>query len=69
VRGPDRLAHFDSKGQSDHVFAGEAAPTTYLLAAFYWDNFIYVGMGARAFHRGIGTAPRSFDFHPNGMND
>ena len=25
----------------------EAAPTTYLLAAFYWENFIHFGMGPR----------------------
>ena len=31
----------------DRVFAEEAAPTTYLLAAFYWENFIYFGMGPR----------------------
>ena len=24
-----------------------AAPTSYLLAAFYWENFIYFGMGPR----------------------
>jgi hypothetical protein len=29
----------------DQVFATEAAPTSYLLAAFYWENFIYFGMG------------------------
>jgi len=30
------------------VFASDAAPTGYLLAAFYWANFIYFGMGPRA---------------------
>ena len=42
-----KVPHFDSKGQMDHVFAAEAAPTTYILAAFYWENFIYFGMGPR----------------------
>lgn len=42
-----KVPHFDSKGMVDHVFAEEGAPTTYLLAAFYWENFIYFGMGPR----------------------
>jgi uncharacterized protein YbjT (DUF2867 family) len=29
------------------VFAEEAAPPTYLLAAFYWENFLSSGMGPR----------------------
>ena len=47
INGKYKVPHFDSKGSVDHVFAEEAAPTTYLLAAFYWDNFIYFGMGPR----------------------
>jgi uncharacterized protein YbjT (DUF2867 family) len=42
-----QIPHFDSKGQVDRVFAEEAAPTTYLLTSFYWENFIYFGMGPR----------------------
>jgi len=47
IHGKYKVPHFDSKGSVDHVFAEEAAPTTYLLAAFYWENFIYFGMGPR----------------------
>ena len=47
IHGKYKVPHFDSKGQLDHVFAEEAAPTTYLLAAFYWENLIYFGMGPR----------------------
>ena len=47
LQGEFKVPHFDSKGRVDHVFAEEAAPTTYLLAAFYWENFIYFGMGPR----------------------
>jgi uncharacterized protein YbjT (DUF2867 family) len=47
LQGKYKVPHFDSKGQMDRVFAEEAAPTTYLLAAFYWDNFISFGMGPR----------------------
>ena len=47
LNGKYKCPHFDSKGQVDHVFATEAGPTSYLLAAFYWDNFIHFGMGPR----------------------
>jgi len=48
LSGRYKVPHFDSKGSVDHVFAAEAAPTSYLLAAFYWENFIHFGMGPRA---------------------
>ena len=47
LQGKYKVPHFDSKGQMDELFAKEAAPTTYLLAAFYWENFIHFGMGPR----------------------
>ena len=47
LQGGYKVPHFDSKGQMDRVFVAEAAPTTYLLAAFYWDNLIHFGMGPR----------------------
>jgi uncharacterized protein YbjT (DUF2867 family) len=46
--GKYKVPHFDSKGAMDEVFSKEGAPTTFLLAAFYWDNFIHFGMGPRA---------------------
>jgi uncharacterized protein YbjT (DUF2867 family) len=45
--GKYKVPHFDSKSAVDEVFIEEAAPTTFLLAAFYWDNFIHFGMGPR----------------------
>lgn len=48
INGKYKCPHFDSKGVVDDVFTNEAAPTSFLLAAFYWDNFIYFGMGPRA---------------------
>jgi uncharacterized protein YbjT (DUF2867 family) len=42
-----KVAHFDAKGEADAVFAAEAAPTSYLITSFYWDNFIHFGMGPR----------------------
>jgi uncharacterized protein YbjT (DUF2867 family) len=47
IRGKFKVPHFDSKGVVDRVFAQEGAPTSYLLAAFYWDNLLHFGMGPR----------------------
>ena len=47
LQGKYKVPHFDSKGSVDGVFASEAAPTSYLLAAFYWENFVYFGLGPR----------------------
>lgn len=47
LQGKYKVPHFDGKGSVDAVFAREAAPTTYLLAAAYWDNFVHFGMGPR----------------------
>jgi uncharacterized protein YbjT (DUF2867 family) len=52
LHGQYNVPHFDSKGAVDHVFANEGAPTTYLLAAFYWENFIYFGMEPRSGENG-----------------
>jgi hypothetical protein len=42
-----KVPHFDAKGESDQVFSGLGVPTTFLLTSFYWDNFIYFGMGPK----------------------
>lgn len=47
LQGKYKVPHFDAKGEADRVFAAEAAPTSYLLASFYWENFIHFGMGPR----------------------
>ncbi len=45
LHGKYKVEHFDAKGEADRFFAG--TPTTFLLAAFYWDNFIHFGAGPR----------------------
>jgi hypothetical protein len=45
LHGKYKVPHFDAKGEADQFFA--AVPTTFMLAAFYWDNFIHFGMGPR----------------------
>ena len=41
------MPHFDAKGESDRYFIESGVPATLLLTSFYWDNFIYFGMGPR----------------------
>ena len=38
-----KVPHFDAKGEADHFFRDAGVPTTFLRAAFYWDNFIFFG--------------------------
>jgi uncharacterized protein YbjT (DUF2867 family) len=42
-----KVPHLDAKGDADAIFAEAGVPTTYLLTSFYWDNFIYFGMGPK----------------------
>jgi uncharacterized protein YbjT (DUF2867 family) len=50
LKGKYKVPHFDAKGEADRFFAG--IPTTFLLAAFYWDNFIHFGAGPRRMPEG-----------------
>jgi hypothetical protein len=47
LHGRYKVPHFDGKGEADAVFAQAKVPTTLLLTSFYWDNFIYFGLGPR----------------------
>jgi uncharacterized protein YbjT (DUF2867 family) len=47
LAGHYKVPHFDAKGESNRFFAEAGVPTTYLLTSFYWDNFIYFGMGPK----------------------
>ena len=47
LMGKYKVPHFDAKGESDRVFRDLGVPTTFLLTSFYWENFIYFGMGPR----------------------
>ena len=46
--GKWKVPHFDGKGSIDHVWKDLGVPTTLLLTSFYWENFIYFGMGPKA---------------------
>lgn len=47
LMGKYKVPHFDAKGEMDHVFTDLGVPTTFLLASFYWENFIYFGSGPK----------------------
>ncbi|HZV45591.1 MAG TPA: NmrA/HSCARG family protein [Saprospiraceae bacterium] len=47
LNGQYKVPHFDGKGASDHYFTDNGVPTTFLMAAFYWENMIYFGMGPK----------------------
>ncbi len=48
LHGKYKVPHFDGKGASDHWFTDLGVPTTFLIASFYWDNFIHFGAGPKA---------------------
>ncbi len=53
LMGHYKVPHFDSKGEVNRVFANLAVPTTYMFTSFYWDNFIYFGMGPKPGQDGV----------------
>jgi uncharacterized protein YbjT (DUF2867 family) len=42
-----KVPHFDAKGEANDLFTGLNIPVSFLMAAFYWDNFIYFGAGPK----------------------
>jgi uncharacterized protein YbjT (DUF2867 family) len=47
LHGQYKVPHFDAKGEANQVFTKLGVPTTFLHTSFYWDNFIYFGMGPK----------------------
>lgn len=47
LHGKYKVPHFDMKGEADNVFRKLGVPTTFLLTSFYWDNFVFFGMGPK----------------------
>jgi uncharacterized protein YbjT (DUF2867 family) len=47
LMGKYKVPHFDAKGAANQVFADLGLPVTFLVTSFYWDNFIYFGMGPK----------------------
>jgi uncharacterized protein YbjT (DUF2867 family) len=42
LMGKYKVPHFDAKGEGDEAFRDAGVPVTFLLTAFYWDNFLTV---------------------------
>jgi uncharacterized protein YbjT (DUF2867 family) len=47
LMGRYKVPHFDAKGETDKAFLQAGVPTTYLRTSFYWENFIYFGLGPK----------------------
>ena len=47
LMGQYKVPHFDAKGEANQFFTDLGLPVTFLLTSFYWDNFIYFGMGPK----------------------
>lgn len=47
LMGKYKVPHMDAKGEADQAFIDAGVPTTFLLTSFFWENFIYFGMGPR----------------------
>lgn len=47
LMGKYNVPHFDAKGEANKVFNELGLPVTHLNTVFYWDNFIYFGLGPK----------------------
>jgi uncharacterized protein YbjT (DUF2867 family) len=47
LMGKYKVPHFDAKGEANGIFTELGLPVTLLNTSFYWDNFIYFGMGPK----------------------
>jgi len=45
LHGKYKVPHFDAKGESNVYFENSGVPYTLLNTSFYWENFIYFGLG------------------------
>jgi uncharacterized protein YbjT (DUF2867 family) len=43
--GKYKVPHFDAKAEANRFFTELGVPTTFLRTGFYWENFIYFGLG------------------------
>jgi uncharacterized protein YbjT (DUF2867 family) len=45
--GKYKVPHFDAKGEANQYFTELGLPVTLFHTVFYWDNFIYFGLGPK----------------------
>ena len=55
LNGKWKVPHFDAKGEADAFFTERGVPVTFLRASFYWENFIYFGLGPKRADDGVLT--------------
>lgn len=48
-----KVPHFDAKDEANSEFTNRGIPTTFLMASFYWENFIYFGAGPQRGEDGV----------------
>jgi uncharacterized protein YbjT (DUF2867 family) len=48
-----KVVHFDAKADANHFFTDAGVPTTFLLTSFYWENFIFFGLGPKRGENGV----------------
>jgi uncharacterized protein YbjT (DUF2867 family) len=53
LMGHYKVPHLDGKGEANREFTDRGVPTTFLLTSFYWENFIFFGMGPTAGPDGV----------------
>lgn len=42
-----KVPHLDAKGEANQFFKDADVPTTFLYTSFYWENYIYFGLGPK----------------------
>jgi uncharacterized protein YbjT (DUF2867 family) len=47
LHGKYKVPHFDGKGEANRIFVDLGLPVTLLNTSFYWDNFVYFGVGPK----------------------
>jgi uncharacterized protein YbjT (DUF2867 family) len=48
-----KVPHMDSKAESDQLFIDAGVATTFLIASFYWENLIHLGLGPQRAADGV----------------
>ena len=47
LMGNYKVPHWDAKGEADRFFRDRSVPTTFLVTSFYYENFIFFGLGPK----------------------
>jgi uncharacterized protein YbjT (DUF2867 family) len=53
LMGKYKVPHFDSKGEAEKYFRQPGLVSTIFRTCFYWDNFIYFGLGPKKGQDGV----------------